>query len=199
MIVLLKSLPYIVIGLLLVACGLLYAHGKSLKADLLIVEDHLKVCQEANATDEKTIASLRADVLKANLLCGKRAEIAHTTEQNVTKIDALPIIIPNNQSEVKKDESSNSVVPISSSGDPILDELNRVFPDSADSKGELHKTADSASTRTAVILSCKVEGGGSPIRFYCLDGQNAKNLLKDFALGTGYQGEMKAIMDSVAK
>ena len=127
MIALLKYWKYAVMGLLIIAVALLYAHGKSLKADLVIVKGQLAICQATNKTMQITIASLQAELKQSSDAYEKRLSSCHVLLSGLKQIDDLQ---PNKKEGDKPNETT-----VVTSGDPILDALNNgLWNAKADSK-----------------------------------------------------------------
>jgi len=116
-----RILKYLLIGALFFAMGFKSAWYiqsvkiEKMKLEAKKLEEALKQCEGANESNLKTISALKLDIAKANKLCSARAKVYRHTLKKLQEIDALE---PNpNGGEDERDSS-----------DPILLELNRLFP-----------------------------------------------------------------------
>jgi len=118
-----RILKYLLIGALFFAIGFKsawYIQGlkiEKIRLDAKKLEEALKQCEGANESNLKTIESLKLELSKANRLCSARAKIHRQTLKRLQEIDALE----------PKSEGGNET----NSSDPILLELNRMFPSGA--------------------------------------------------------------------
>lgn len=118
-----RILKYLLIGALFFAIGFKsawYIQGlkiEKIRLDAKKLEEALKQCEGANESNLKTIESLKLELSKANRLCSARAKIHRQTLKRLQEIDALE----------PKSEGGNETY----SSDPILLELNRMFPSGA--------------------------------------------------------------------
>jgi Mg2+ and Co2+ transporter CorA len=119
----LRILKYLLIGALFFAMGFKSAwYIQSLKIEKMRfeakkLEEAIKQCESANESNLKTIESLKLEISKANRLCSARAKVYRHTIKRLQEIDALE----------PKSEGGNET----NSSDPILLELNRMFPSGA--------------------------------------------------------------------
>jgi len=119
----LRILKYLLIGALFFAIGFKsawYIQGlkiEKMRLDAKKLEEALKQCEMANESNLKTISALKFEVSKANRLCSARAKVYRHTIKRLQEIDALE----------PKSEGGNET----NSSDPILLELNRMFPSGA--------------------------------------------------------------------
>jgi hypothetical protein len=115
-----RILKYLLIGALFFTIGFKsawYIQGlkiEKMRLDAKKLEEALKQCEGANESNLKTIESLKFELSKANRLCSARARIYRQTIKKLQEIDALEV----------KSEGGNETY----SSDPILLELNRMFP-----------------------------------------------------------------------
>ncbi|AIH04467.1 hypothetical protein HL41_07025 [Thermodesulfobacterium commune DSM 2178] len=118
-----RILKYLLIGALFFLVGFKSAwYIQSLKIEKMRLEakkleEALKQCEGANESNLKTISALKLDIAKANKLCSARAKVYRHTLKKLQEIDALE----------PKSEGGNET----DSSDPILLELNRMFPSGA--------------------------------------------------------------------
>lgn len=92
------------------------------RADLAQVKVELSTCQAANLTGQATIGSLRQEVKDALSGCDARVLVKDKVAANIRRIDGLR---PTREaSHEKKSPGNNS----GATDDPLLDELNRMFP-----------------------------------------------------------------------
>jgi len=118
-----RILKYLLIGALFFAIGFKsawYIQGlkiEKIRLEAKKLEEALKQCEGANESNLKTIESLKLELSKANRLCSARAKIHRQTIKRLQEIDALE----------PKSEGGNETY----SSDPILLELNRMFPSGA--------------------------------------------------------------------
>ena len=116
----LRILKYLLIGALFFAMGFKSAwYIQSLKIEKMRLEEKklqeaLKQCEGANESNLKTISALKLEISKANRLCSARAKLYRHTIKRLQEIDALE----------PKSEGGNEP----NGTDPILLELNRMFP-----------------------------------------------------------------------
>jgi hypothetical protein len=115
-----RVLKYLLIGALFFAIGFKsawYIQGlkiEKMRLDAKKLEEALKQCEGANESNLKTIESLKFELSKANRLCNARTRIYRQTIKKLQEIDALE----------PKSEGGNETY----SSDPILFDLNRMFP-----------------------------------------------------------------------
>lgn len=106
--------------------GFIIGKAKQSKIDTLQVEltktrQELTVCQDANATNQATIGSMKAELQSVQASCTTRLRQKERTASEIKRIDSL-------KPGVKTDETDSNTVG-SSTGDPILDALNGMFID----------------------------------------------------------------------
>jgi Tfp pilus assembly protein PilO len=117
-----RILKYLLIGALFFAIGFQSAwYLQSLKIEKMRLEEKklqeaLKQCEEANESNLKIISALKLELVKANKLCSARTKVYRHMIKRLQEIDALE---PNPKSEGGNETDSS---------DPILLELNRLFP-----------------------------------------------------------------------
>lgn len=104
--------------------GFIIGKVKQSQIDTLQVErtktkQELTVCQDANAINQATIGSMKADLQSVQTSCTTRLRQRERTAAEIKRIDSL-------KPGVKTDETDSNTVG-SGSGDPILDGLNRMF------------------------------------------------------------------------
>jgi len=120
----LRILKYLLIGALFFAMGFKSAwYIQNLKIEKMRLEakkleEALKQCEGANESNLKTISALKLELSKAHRLCSARAKAYRQTLKKLQEIDAL---------EANPKEGGNET----DSSDPILLELNRMFPSGA--------------------------------------------------------------------
>jgi len=106
--------------------GFIIGKVKQSKIDALQVEltktrQELTVCQDANATNQATIGSMKTELQSAQTSCTTRLRQKERTAAEIKRIDGL-------KPGVKANETDRNTVG-STSGDPILDGLNGMFID----------------------------------------------------------------------
>lgn len=182
------------------------ARIESRDADIKVQANFLKAAQKANANNRQTIAALQRDVKHANSLCSTQLAVEKKKTDRIAYIDGLkgedPAPVKTNTMIEKYDvkggvpnESDNQTAVDT---DPLYVELNGMFHGSdAGNRAAAHKEGSPPGTPGAIILSCAVDGGGPPVRLYCLDEEGAKNLLKNQALDSAYQEELLNILDTL--
>lgn len=167
----------------------------SLKVALKQAGNDLKACQGANKTNRETIGNLRKEIAQADKTCTERLRINSKKTGRIRQIDELPPYMPNKENKGGKGDEKISTI---AATDALLDELNSMFDNSAASnKDGIHKTAGSGASGKTGSLSCQMAGGGytEAVRFYCLDVENVKNLLKNREIDKAYQDELRAILE----
>ena len=93
------------------------------KQELTTKTKELTDCQDANTTSQATIDSVKSDLQSAQASCTTRLRQKERTAAEIQRIDSLKPGVKTNATD------RNSVG--SSTGDPILDGLNRMFIDDA--------------------------------------------------------------------
>lgn len=111
-----------------------------LKVDLKQVKQEKADCQDANATNAVTIARLQTEIAAAAGLCIKRLAARNDVVARIQRIDAIQVAAPGQPAASEQpiagpvteelDESKNGNPPVVGS-DPLLAELNRMFPGTA--------------------------------------------------------------------
>lgn len=104
---------------------------RTAQANLKVSEDNFKTCKAANETNETTIGNLRAEVKSAMNGCDSRLAVKDKTLKNLKGILALK---PGNII-VEGGNDGNKAGSGISSGDGILDNLNRMFDPSGSATG----------------------------------------------------------------
>ena len=113
---LLKNWKFAVMGLLVI--GLLSLYGilslkiTYLKAEVKNLKADIRLCTDANTSNAETIKSLQAEIKAGNKICNSRLNSKDRLIEKLRKIDNL--------------EGGNIE---GSSGDSVLDSLNRMFRD----------------------------------------------------------------------
>ena len=133
-------LPYF-IGLVIGAALVGYVQQQRIKvcqANLSISQNNEALCKTANTENQATIASLQKEVKDALQGCDARLTIKDKTLQNLKRISELK------PAEIK--EGAHEDKGTTGSDDPILDELNRMFPAGDGHEDGVHKTADPEPT-----------------------------------------------------
>jgi len=106
-------------------------------ADLKVSRSNEETCRDTNKINEATIGSLQEEVKSALQGCDSRLAVKDKTLKNLKRISELKPGIKGGTNEMGKKASS---------GDPILDELNRMYvPSGSDPGGDqdgVHKAAD---------------------------------------------------------
>ena len=115
------AIPFIV-GLIL--GGLIVGKAKQIQIDTAKVEltktqQELAMCQDANATSQATITSMKAELQSAQRSCTARLKQKERTAAEITRIDNLK---PGVKANDTRGNAGNS-----GTGDPILDGLNRLY------------------------------------------------------------------------
>lgn len=97
------------------------------RQELTTKQKELTDCQEANAASQATIGSMKAELQSVQASCTTRLRQKERTAAEIRRIDDL-------KPGGKTDEIRSNAM---DSGDPVLDGLNRMYPDegkSADRK-----------------------------------------------------------------
>jgi septal ring factor EnvC (AmiA/AmiB activator) len=89
------------------------------RQELTTKQKELTDCQEANATSQATIGSMKAELQSVQASCTTRLRQKERTAAEIRRIDDL-------KPGVKTDENRSNAM---DSGDPVLDGLNRMYPD----------------------------------------------------------------------
>jgi len=89
------------------------------KATLTVKQEELKTCKGANETNVATISSLTSERDNAVKGCDARIRLKEKTMSKIRRIDSLKPGVTGNE--------ANSNSGGSSTGDPILDDLNGMF------------------------------------------------------------------------
>ena len=89
------------------------------KQELTTKKQELTDCQDANATSQATIGSMKAELQSAQKSCTTRLRQKERTAAEITRIDNLR---PGVKANETKGNAGNS-----GTGDPILDGLNRLY------------------------------------------------------------------------
>lgn len=95
----------------------------SMQNDIAKLTDQVKVCQNANATSEATIKSLRTEIKNASDVCSKRINAKNKILQDIQAIDSIKV--PNEDKEKPPDDGA---------ADPLLAALNGMYPSKSDRK-----------------------------------------------------------------
>lgn len=168
---------------------------------ITVLEKDLAECQKINQENQERFKILEKEIIKMDKLCAGRIKIHRQKEDRIRRIDEIPVIplppprIP--QENIEKDGGKDEKVYIVNSGDPLLDKLNRMFSDPpTNSEDRVYKTASAGDSGETTLLSCQVASSGyiQPVRLYCLDAENAKNLLKNREIDKAYQEELVLIL-----
>ena len=159
----------LLVGMILAGAGVWWARGQQVKA----VKVDLQAAVDANATNLTTIAELKKQAEDLNKSCSARIQTKDKTIKRLTYIDSLK------PTGVTTHETNNAVA--GNSGDPILDELDGKWGKPTDNADGVYQTDDTGASAATGVLPGKVaeemtEG------LYCLDEENAKNLLRNKAL-----------------
>lgn len=106
--------------------GIVIGKVKQLQIDAVKLElaktgQELTVCQDANQAGQATIGNLKTELQSAQKSCTTRLRQKEHTAAEITRIDGL-------KPGVKANET-NASTGGSGTGDPILDDLNRMFID----------------------------------------------------------------------
>lgn len=115
------AVPFIV-GL--IVGGLIVGKAKQVQMDAVKVEltktrQELATCQDANATSQATIGSMKAELQSAQANCTARLRQKERTAAEITRIDNLK---PGVKADETKGNTGNG-----GAGDPILDALNGMY------------------------------------------------------------------------
>ena len=93
------------------------------RADLKVSQNNEKICEDTNKLNQATIGSLQEEVKSALQGCDSRLAAKDKTLKNLRRISELKPGVPKEGiNEIGKNDSG-----LASSGDPLLDELNRMF------------------------------------------------------------------------
>ncbi len=103
----------LLVGMMLAGAGVWWARGQQVKA----VKVELQTAKDANAKLEKAKELLKEEVAKMDQSCTARVNIKDRTIKRLKYIEGL--------TGVTKNETNNAVT--GDSGDPILDELDRMW------------------------------------------------------------------------
>ncbi len=115
--------PYL-IGAVIGGCAAWWFQGvraDHLQSELMIKKNEISICQDANRTNDTTIRKLKAEVKQANALCESRLKSNAQLLKRLRDIDNL-----------KTSGAQNEKGALDS--DPLLRELNGMFPIEADHK-----------------------------------------------------------------
>ena len=120
------------------------------KSEILNLKSQIVRCQDANAAHQETIGKLKTEIQSAHSLCGSRLGVKDKVINRLREIDSLKGINPkpieaymapdavaltdfgrsgSKNKEVKDEKGIDAAV-----DDPLLNELNGMFIDKADSK-----------------------------------------------------------------
>ena len=92
-------------------------------ADLKVSRNNEEACQDTNKINQITIGSLQEEVKTALQGCDSRLAVKDKTLKSLKRISGLkPGAVKGGTDELVKNGST-----VNSSGDPLLDELNRMF------------------------------------------------------------------------
>jgi len=115
-------------------------------ADLKVSRGNEEACRDVNKINETTIGSLQEEVKSALQGCDSRLAAKDKTLKNLKRISELKPDAKGGTNEMGKDNSG-----VASHGDPILDELNRMYDPAGGSPGSdkdgIHKAADTGPSR----------------------------------------------------
>ena len=200
----LKNWKYILIVLTLLSAGFYAAwqiqgiRVEKLKLEASRLQADVAVCQEANKINQETIGKLKKELADAAKVCAKRLKINDRKADRIRQIDEIK---PYEFQVANKYGGKNEKVDVYVvTSDTLLNELNRMFNDPATgSKDGIHKTDSTRTADPAAILSCQMAGSGhtETVRLYCLDSENAKNLLKNREIDKAYSDELIAILEGL--
>lgn len=132
----------LLVGMILAGAGVWWAKDQQVKA----VKVELQTAKDANASLEKAKELLKDEVKRMSESCTARINNKERTINRLREIDNLK------PGKVNKDETNNVT---GSSGDGILDELNRMYPEEPDQDG-VHKADSTAAPAEAGLLSGQV-------------------------------------------
>ena len=173
----------LLVGMLLAGAGVWWAKDQQVKA----VKVELQTAKDANASLEKAKESLREEVKKMDKSCTARINSKDTTIKRLKEIDGLK------PTGGTTNETNNAVT--GDSGDPILDELNGMWQQS-DNQDGVHQTNDTGASGETGLLPGQV--GEKVIEgLYCLDAENAKNLLKNRELDNDHLQQHVEIIEGL--
>jgi hypothetical protein len=100
-------------------------------ADLKVSRNNEEVCQDANKINQDTIGGLKEEIKTALQGCDSRLALKDKTLKNLKRISGLEAAAARGgNNELDKNGSGNF-----SSGDPLLDELNRMYVTAAGDSG----------------------------------------------------------------
>ncbi len=141
-----KVLPYALafVAGVLIAAYVQQMRIKGYQADIKVARSDLKTCQDANASQEATIGSLRQEVKDALKGCDDRLKIKDRTLSKNKKIDTLKTGTKDVKPGAIKitPEGTNEKNGNNSTGDELLDWLNRMYPaDGAGGENGIHPAA----------------------------------------------------------
>ncbi len=102
-----------------------------LKAEVQRQKEHLKQCNTANESNQRTISALQSEIKKANRLCARRLRMKERTLKRLQEIEKIGI----KEQPTGNRQEGYTQQPVASevrdedivSNDPILLELNRMF------------------------------------------------------------------------
>ncbi len=161
----------LLVGMLLAGAGVWWAKDQQVKA----VKVELQAAKDANEANLTTIAELKKEAENLNKSCTARIQTKDNTIKRLKYIDSLK------PTGVTTHETNNAVTGGSGGTDPIFDELNGMWGEPTDNTDGVHKTNDTATSAETGLLPGAV--GEKVIEgLYCLDAENAKNLLRNKAL-----------------
>jgi len=174
----------LLVGMILAGGGVWWAKDQQVKA----VKVELQAAKDANQSNLTTIAELKKEAENLNKSCTARVNIKDQTIKRLKAIDSL-------KGTVSKDEEVDNKSAVGGSGDDILDELNGMWEQGAGPDG-VRQAEDPGSPAATGLLPGRVaekvtEG------LYCLDAENAKNLLKNKALQDDREKNLEQIIEGL--
>lgn len=174
----------LLVGMILAVVGVRWAKDQQVKA----VKVELQAAKDANESNLTTIAELKKEAENLNKSCTARVNIKDQTIKRLKQIDSL-------KGTVKHEEIGNKNIVAGGSGDDILDELNGMWGEGTGQDG-VRQADDPGPPAAAGLLPGKVaeemtEG------LYCLDAENAKNLLRNKALQDDREKDLERTIEGM--
>jgi len=122
--------PYLIVALIsaLIVGWAQQVRIKALKLDLASARQDTASCQQANTENQGTITNLKEELKNAYSGCNSRLQLKEKTIQDIRRIDRLAAIREGDNEKGPKSDGG------SGGGNPLLDELNRMYVAEADRK-----------------------------------------------------------------
>lgn len=129
MLSLLKNWRYIVIAVLALLCATQELRIRACRVELQKERHKLAQCEEANLSNVATIKGLTEENKKVHRQYAARLKGKDKVIVRIKEIDGIAPAVTTCEDKGGTDEATDSAA-----ADPLLDELNRMFPESSNSK-----------------------------------------------------------------